>query len=767
MAEESPSALAAYLQPRGAPPTSPRSEDDLQRQLLESVQARVLQSPGASDLSMSSAEFASPRRSPLDRLSPAVSMSSASEDGERYQDAVGEVEDAASEHGDTTEEEEDPDRTAGADDLPALLASLHGCVRAPPPASEPTTGNAERRAVARRHLRVDADAVLADRPGVQWQTIDMNAWNAAVAEGQKAADGPEEGGEEALAAVGDTPKLLSPSRAADAMQEWKADDGTLLPDCDGRAACACAHTDRGVLAPGAADAKAAAEFAGQGWEDGKAGWQGRRLAKAAAGASPQPEAAGGEPGRELEMVEAGAGAAASAGAGAAGGPSGTPTAASAAAAVAATASSGGNWSPQSFGKWQTKAAELVQQQQQDEEEARQRTAEQVALEGVSFTATDVSVGQFKGCSFNDCRVTVDPESSPVSVEEDEQHEEEGDGKHQALMDRIQRLRESEQARRAEEVEPEPEPQQVQQVQQQQPSQPEQQQQQQELAASDEQVILVASDGETIFGGSPRGDVGGRNLFAPTGLAGQVRRVATVDEAAPGQEQAGDGDGNAQQHAQAQAQAEKPPQEVVEDRPAKPDPMLPLKKKLRSLSYGTKGQDPWNLFSMYDKNRSGELDFREFVAAIRKGGKMTPQMVSEKELRALFRSVDADGSGDVSIDELILFVWGEDGVANPTPRQKEWGEMSFNERIDQEAPSPDAASPHAGRRASGSQPPPVPVAARASTASVPAAAAPRLDVSAREKSLRESSKQRKRDAENNNSPVVRTIPGRSPVVRKQV
>ena len=532
-----------------------------------------------------------------------------------------------------------------------------------------------------------------------------------------------------------------------------------------------------MLAPGAADAKAAAEFAGQGWEDGKAGWQGRRLAKAAAGASPQPTAAGGEPGRELAMVEAGAGAAAGAAAsagaaGAAGGPSGTPTAASAAAAVAATASSGGNWSPQSFGKWQTKAAELVQQQQQDEEEARQRTAEQVALEGVSFTATDVSVGQFKGCSFNDCRVTVDPESSPLSVEEDEQHEEEGDGKHQALMDRIQRLRESEQARRAEEVQPEPEPHQQQQLQQalpQQPSQPEQQQQQ-ELAASDEQVILVASDGETIFGGSPRGDVGGRNLFAPTGLAGQVRRVATVDEAAPGQEQAGDGDGNAQQHDQAQAQAEKqkPPQEVVEDRPAKPDPMLPLKKKLRSLSYGTKGQDPWNLFSMYDKDRSGELDFREFVAAIRKGGKMTPQMVSEKELRALFRSVDADGSGDVSIDELILFVWGEeDGVANPTPRQKDWGEMSFAERIDQEAPSPDAASPHAGRRASGSQPPPVPVAARPSTASVPAAAAPRLDVSAREKSLRESSKQRKRDAESNNSPVVRTIPGRSPVVRKQV
>ena len=37
-----------------------------------------------------------------------------------------------------------------------------------------------------------------------------------------------------------------------------------------------------------------------------------------------------------------------------------------------------------------------------------------------------------------------------------------------------------------------------------------------------------------------------------------------------------------------------------------DPMLPLKKKLRGLSYGDKGQDPRKLFSLYDKDNSGEL-----------------------------------------------------------------------------------------------------------------------------------------------------------------
>ena len=43
--------------------------------------------------------------------------------------------------------------------------------------------------------------------------------------------------------------------------------------------------------------------------------------------------------------------------------------------------------------------------------------------------------------------------------------------------------------------------------------------------------------------------------------------------------------------------------------------------------------------------------------MRKGGKLTQASISEAGLRKLFRSVDEDGSGDVSIEELAAFVWG--------------------------------------------------------------------------------------------------------------
>ena len=92
---------------------------------------------------------------------------------------------------------------------------------------------------------------------------------------------------------------------------------------------------------------------------------------------------------------------------------------------------------------------------------------------------------------------------------------------------------------------------------------------------------------------------------------------------------------------------------------KADPHLPLKKKLRGLSYGSAGQDPSKLFGRYDKDNSGELDHDEFVSAIRKGGKMTKQAISDQDLKKLFDAIDDDGSGDLSIRELVQFVWGAD------------------------------------------------------------------------------------------------------------
>ena len=99
-------------------------------------------------------------------------------------------------------------------------------------------------------------------------------------------------------------------------------------------------------------------------------------------------------------------------------------------------------------------------------------------------------------------------------------------------------------------------------------------------------------------------------------------------------------------------------------------MQVIRRKLTAISYGAKGQDPGRLFKAYDRDGSGQLDFTEFKAAIRKGGHMTVAMISDDDLKRMFDSLDKDRSGDVGIEELTGFVWGEDpGSPADTPRQR--------------------------------------------------------------------------------------------------
>jgi hypothetical protein len=62
-------------------------------------------------------------------------------------------------------------------------------------------------------------------------------------------------------------------------------------------------------------------------------------------------------------------------------------------------------------------------------------------------------------------------------------------------------------------------------------------------------------------------------------------------------------------------------------------------KLRSLSYGTSGQDPVRIFRHYDRNNRGGLDQRDFTQAVRKGGALTRSQISDTEVRLLFKAVD--------------------------------------------------------------------------------------------------------------------------------
>jgi CRP-like cAMP-binding protein/Ca2+-binding EF-hand superfamily protein len=86
----------------------------------------------------------------------------------------------------------------------------------------------------------------------------------------------------------------------------------------------------------------------------------------------------------------------------------------------------------------------------------------------------------------------------------------------------------------------------------------------------------------------------------------------------------------------------------------------LGQRLKSLSYGSNGQDKSKILRHFDRDNTGELDFGQFVAAVRKGGKMTRAIISDAEVRNLFVELDVDSSGTISIDELAAFIWGTDG-----------------------------------------------------------------------------------------------------------
>ena len=86
----------------------------------------------------------------------------------------------------------------------------------------------------------------------------------------------------------------------------------------------------------------------------------------------------------------------------------------------------------------------------------------------------------------------------------------------------------------------------------------------------------------------------------------------------------------------------------------------IKRKLASLSFAFgKGQDPHTLFSRYDRDKSGQLDFVEFRTAVRKGGKVSQSAVSDADLQEWFSAIDGDASGEIGINELAAFVWGSD------------------------------------------------------------------------------------------------------------
>jgi len=97
----------------------------------------------------------------------------------------------------------------------------------------------------------------------------------------------------------------------------------------------------------------------------------------------------------------------------------------------------------------------------------------------------------------------------------------------------------------------------------------------------------------------------------------------------------------------------------------PDVYNQLRSKLKAAAYtGHKGRQIDVLFKRCDKDGTGSLEEDELRLAFRRVLKIPPEVLSDADVATAFIALDADGSGAVSIQELIDFI-GPEPVASKT------------------------------------------------------------------------------------------------------
>eukprot|EP01043_Picozoa_sp_COSAG02_P044317 COSAG02_NODE_3947_length_5998_cov_201.978464_2_plen_1476_part_00 len=111
----------------------------------------------------------------------------------------------------------------------------------------------------------------------------------------------------------------------------------------------------------------------------------------------------------------------------------------------------------------------------------------------------------------------------------------------------------------------------------------------------------------------------------------------------------------------------------------------LKKKLRALSYTVDGQDPKELFRRIDSDRSGSVSLHEFKMALIKGAHA--HEMSDDEQEHLFQLLDADGGGSLSVEELTAFVWGVEKTSSKSTEPDSPYEQLLPSPANQVSPTP--------------------------------------------------------------------------------
>ena len=110
-----------------------------------------------------------------------------------------------------------------------------------------------------------------------------------------------------------------------------------------------------------------------------------------------------------------------------------------------------------------------------------------------------------------------------------------------------------------------------------------------------------------------------------------------------------------------------------------DPVLDLiMHKYRGFSFAPGGHDPASLFRLFDRDRTGALDFGQFMNASRQAGMLAPGLISDDELEIIFTAAKGgdQNTSTVAINAVVALVWGAAGLG---PRFL--STLSYSDRAD--------------------------------------------------------------------------------------
>lgn len=104
--------------------------------------------------------------------------------------------------------------------------------------------------------------------------------------------------------------------------------------------------------------------------------------------------------------------------------------------------------------------------------------------------------------------------------------------------------------------------------------------------------------------------------------------------------------------------------------------LQVRQKLKAAAFTDKGVDWQKLFRYYDTDNSGAIGMIEFKRLLRGDAKISVSQLPDNSVRALYNSIDLDGSGEIDAQEFIAWVnYSSDDdqkVTDFEEQEREWG-----------------------------------------------------------------------------------------------